>query len=204
VTALYPGTPGTGIPQAVWDNLTYYALWYTDLPLNLQDKAAASPGTPTKPNVLPESSYAAVVANPWGTPEGPANLPTAASGPSNGPAAPAGPAANQPVSVLGHHYFDAQGSPTFNLFGATPAGFFSAAKVSGVHAPPTADKGILDTSAVDWLALKDNGRGLSNGVVVSAYRVVTDAGGAQACSVSGAGSGSVPYSAYYWFFKPSS
>jgi hypothetical protein len=199
VTAAYPGTPGTGLPQAQWDNLTFQTFWKTDVPLNLQDKAAASPGTPSSPNALPEASYAAVVASPWIAPA-PLSLPP--SPPKNKrdpapPAPPAGPAGPGSYPYLGVHYFDAAGSPTFDLTGASA--FFSGAKNAGVHAPASADKGVLATGAVDWLQLKDNGKGLSKGVSF-AYRVITDGGAAQACSVSGAGSGSVPYTAFYWFF----
>lgn len=62
---------------------------------------------------------------------------------------------------------------------------------------------MLETGAVDWLELSDNGRGLSKGVS-TVYRVVTAGGVAQACSASGANANgtvfSVPYVAQYWFY----
>lgn len=81
--------------------------------------------------------------------------------------------------------------------------FFSGAKEDDVAAPTDSDAGLLDTKAVDWLQLADNGRGLSKGIT-NVYRVVTAGGGAQACSVSGATETgevfSVPYAAQYWFY----
>lgn len=145
------------------------------LPLNMKNPAAANPVGPA----LPESSYGAVTANPFPAPAdlkmGPLTLP-----------------------FLGVHYFDINGSPTFDL--VQKAGLLaSVAKKDNVKAPTSADKGLLNTGAVDWLRLLDNQKGISQGLS-AVYRVVTAGGAAQACSVSGAGSGSVPYVAQYWMY----
>lgn len=106
-----------------------------------------------------------------------------------------------PLPFLGRHYFDASSSPTFDL--STTGTLLSAAKSGDVKAPSTATTGVLGTGSVDWLQLKDNGKGISKGLSL-VYRVVTAGGSAQACSVSGAGTGSVPYAAFYWFYEPTS
>jgi hypothetical protein len=179
VTNLYPGTPVTGLSAADFDGLSKQILYGQDLPLNLQNKAAAPPGSQTAPNALPEASYGAVVGQPF--------LPPVDS--RLGAIA---------LPYLGVHYFDVLSRPTFDL--KAKAGLFaSVQKVDVVTAPATAEKGILGTGAVQWLRLPDNGAGLGVGLG-EVYRVVTAGGAAQACSTSGAGSGSVPYAAQYWFY----
>jgi hypothetical protein len=180
ISQLYPGTPRTGLSAAEFDGLSKQILYGQNLPINLQNPAAASPGTPARPNALPESSYGAVVAKPFNLPP-----PDAKLGPHN-------------LRALGVHYFDKAGTPTFDLRAATGL-FASVRKVDVAPAPAGADKGILGTSAVAWLGLPDAGLGAGVGVS-KVYRVVTAGGNAQACSVSGAGSGSVPYAAQYWFY----
>lgn len=102
------------------------------------------------------------------------------------------------LPFLGVHYFDAASSPTFDL--RAKAGLLaSVAKKDVAKAPQPQDKGVLATGAVDWLRLPDNGKGLSQGVG-AVYRVVTAGGAAQGCATSGAGAGSVPYAAQYWFY----
>ncbi len=64
------------------------------------------------------------------------------------------------------------------------------AKFDGIPAPSGADPGILETSAVDWLRLNDNLKGISKGVQ-SVYRVITAGGGSETCDSVGASSGSV-------------
>lgn len=188
VLPLYPGTPKTGISQDDWDALSSTVLYNQAIPLNLATPAAAIP-THNDTVGLPESFYQAVVADPFPEPAAALNL----------------PAHGIRASFLAHHYFDSASSPTFNLSGGKdPAGlFFSGAKTGDVKAPSDADKGVLDTGAVDWLQLSDNGRGLSAGVS-SVYRVATAGGAAQACSVSGVNANgtvfSVPYVAQYWFY----
>jgi len=180
ILPLYPGTAGTGLSAADFDALSAKILYGQSLPINMQNTAAAAPGTPAKPNVLPEASYGAVVSKPFNLPLSDAKLGALS------------------LKALGVHYFDKDGRPTFDLK-ASSGLLGSVSKVDVVAAPPTAEKGILGTGAVQWLGLPDNGLGIGVGVS-KVYRVVTAGGVAQACSVSGAGSGSVPYSAQYWFY----
>ncbi|KAK4151170.1 hypothetical protein C8A00DRAFT_36214 [Chaetomidium leptoderma] len=136
--------------------------------------------SPLPLNKLVGSKYGADLANPF--PDPAADL-----------SCPGLPAAK----YMGHHFFDSQGTPVFEL----PAVGLAAVvgKVDGITAPASADKGIIDTGAVAWLQLDDNLSGKSKGVT-SVYRVVTAGGAAQPCSVAGAGVQSVPYATYYWFF----
>jgi hypothetical protein len=53
------------------------------------------------------------------------------------------------LPVLGHHYFNAAGVPTFDL--STKSKIFYGAKTGDIKAPATADKGPAGTGAVDWL-----------------------------------------------------
>jgi hypothetical protein len=101
------------------------------------------------------------------------------------------------IKFLGHHFFDITGVPVFDLSAATLKAVVK--KVGSIAAPATADKGILNTGAVAWLKLDDNGTAQSTGLS-TVYRVVTAGGNPQACSVAGAGTQSVPYATFYWFF----
>jgi hypothetical protein len=179
VTSLYPGTPKTGINETAWTALPTTILWSQPLPLNLVNEKAASPGTPSQPNVLPEASYGADTSDPF--PRG-TDLQLSPS---------------MTLKFLGHHFFDISGTPTFDLSAAGLKG--SVVKTGAANAPAGADKGILNTGAVAWLQLSDSGKGLSSGISM-VYRVITAGGAAQACSTSGAGQGSVPYTAFYWFY----
>ncbi|KAK3900775.1 hypothetical protein C8A05DRAFT_35584 [Staphylotrichum tortipilum] len=101
------------------------------------------------------------------------------------------------LKFLGHHFFDIDGVPVFDL---TAAGLKATVhKITALNAPATADKGITGTGAVAWLQLDDTGAGLSKGVT-TVYRVITAGGAGKACSVAGVGPQSVPYTTYYWFF----
>lgn len=186
-TPLYPGTPGTGLSNATWVNSSSAVLWDQAIPLNLQNPAAGSPtfGSDNKAAITNESNYQADTTNPFPS----TNTDLAITGIN--------------ARFLGHHYFDAQGSPTFDLSASADGLLLSGAKISSVAAPADADKGRLSTGAVAWLQLGDNGRGLSKGLS-NVYRVVTAGGAAEACSVSGASAAnqvfSVPYVAEYWFY----
>lgn len=155
-------------------------LWSQPLPLNLQNSSAAASGTPSDPNVMPESAYGAVLDNPF-----PDAAPLVLEG-------------LDPIAYLGHHYFDSLNGPTFDL--RDSHGIFGRVgnKVA-VPAPSGADLGVLGTGAVDWLRLSDDGTGVSDGMW-GVFRVITAGGAAQACAESGEGSGSVPYTAMYWIF----
>jgi len=178
ITHLYPGTKNTGLPAENFNSLATTVLWSQDIPLNLQNPALAFPGSPSNPNAGSEASYGAVVANPWLPP---ADLTLG----------------GLTIPFLGRHYFDISNSPTFDLTSANLLA--SVSRGGGCKAPATADKGVLGTGAVDWLQLKDNGKGISRGVSF-VYRVITVGGVSQSCATLAAPKGSVPYTAFYWFF----
>lgn len=112
------------------------------------------------------------------------------------------PAMPQTFPVIGHHYFLADGTPTFD-FKTTDSSILFCKKLAAVKAPTTASKGPDGTSAVDWLQLADKGSSVGLSMV---YRVVTAGGGAPATcqgqGTNGLGTGviSVPYAAQYWFY----
>lgn len=106
--------------------------------------------------------------------------------------------ANTPtLKFLGHHYFDSDGVPVFDLVEAGLKAHVS--RLDGVPAPASADKGPIGTGAVAWLQLGDSGKGKSVGLQ-QVYRVITSGGAAEACAVAGEGVASVPYTTFYWFF----
>ncbi|KAK3934372.1 hypothetical protein QBC46DRAFT_368248 [Diplogelasinospora grovesii] len=101
------------------------------------------------------------------------------------------------IKFLGRHYFDQDSLPTFDLL--TVGLKASVVKNESINAPLAANKGIIGSGAIVWLKLVDSGRGVSNGLSL-VYRVITAGGAAEPCRVSGAGNGSVPYAAFYWFY----
>lgn len=101
------------------------------------------------------------------------------------------------AKFLGHHYFDSDSVPFFDL--QTLGLKASVVRNDSVPAPLDADKGPLGTGAVAWLQLKDSGKGKSVGIDY-VYRVITAGGNPLSCS-TGATSFSVPYSTFYWFYK---
>lgn len=156
--------------------MTTTALWTSDLPLNLVNTTAAQSGV-----VLPSKFYAAT-SDPFKAPQDLklANLP--------------------PLKYVGRHYFDATGTPNFDLDGPGPGALKAhVIKKDGVAPPAGADKGPLKTGAVQWLLLGDSGLGISKGVN-QVFRVVTAGGVAESCATTGEGLGSVPYTAQYWFY----
>jgi hypothetical protein len=183
ITPLYPSPSSISLSAETFNGFSANVLWNSEIPLNLLDATAKSPGSS-----LPESQYQADPANPF--PASPSNLNL------DGIRA----------KFLGFHYFDAESAPTFDLVGSVePAGlFFSGEKMGDVKSRADTDQGVLVTGAIDWLQLGDNGRGLSRNITL-VYRVVTAGGIAQACSVSGANDPgqalSVPYTAQYWFYS---
>jgi hypothetical protein len=103
------------------------------------------------------------------------------------------------IPILGNHYFNAAGQPTFDL-GST--GLIVAKKVSGIPAPSTAcagPPGMQNYGAVDWLKLQDVGTGVSRGLC-QVYRVET-AGGKAPPTCSQAGPIEIPYATLYWFYE---
>jgi hypothetical protein len=113
------------------------------------------------------------------------------------------------IELSGHHYFNANNSPVFNL-NASPdraqqIGNVVAYKAASSPAPANATKGEngMGNGAVDWLYL--NTTNTTQGDVRAVYRVNT-AGGSppQTCENSDAVI-SIQYAAEYWFYeKPSS
>ncbi|KAI0133959.1 hypothetical protein BJ170DRAFT_180418 [Xylariales sp. AK1849] len=102
---------------------------------------------------------------------------------------------SEPLAVLGHHYFDTSLTPTFDLYAA--GDLFKGGKLNGVKAPSTADPGLLNTGAVDWIQLGD--KGASKGLTET-YRVVTAGGNSKACTSAGQ-TISVPYASQYWYYE---
>jgi hypothetical protein len=111
------------------------------------------------------------------------------------------PSVSETLPVIGHHYFLADGTPTFNL--DTVNQILFGKKLDSIKAPTTASKGPAGTGTVDWLQLGDKGGSVGTTLV---YRVVTAGGSAPATcqgqGTNGLGTGivSVPYAAHYWFF----
>lgn len=101
----------------------------------------------------------------------------------------------EPLKVLGHHYFDASLTPTFDLYNADL--LFKGGKLSSVKAPASADAGLLNTGAVDWLQLGDKGASVG---LTETYRVVTAGGNSLACEEAGQ-TISVPYASQYWYYE---
>lgn len=172
VTSLYPGNP-KGLSQAAFEALTTTVLWTQPIPLNLVNPQAAKPGV-----VLASKEYAAT-SKPF---KAPADIKV-----GNTP----------PLKFLGRHYFDGSGTPTFDLSEAKLRA--GVGKTGEANVPANADKGPLKTGAVKWLQLSDTGLGLSKGVTV-VYRVITAGGVAESCTTTNGGTGSVPYTAFYWFY----
>lgn len=105
---------------------------------------------------------------------------------------------------LGIHFFNAAGSPTFDLYETSPPSQLVGKKLGDVSAPAGACPGPDNAGAVDWLQLGDNGANLSFGGLSYVYRVETAGGKSPAtCDKSKAGTVlRVPYAAEYWFYGP--
>ncbi|KAL9030896.1 MAG: hypothetical protein Q9196_001039 [Gyalolechia fulgens] len=104
---------------------------------------------------------------------------------------------NSTIPVLGHHFFDAAGVPTFDL---GPIGLLKAKKIASIAAPSTACKGSngKGEGAVDWLALTDAPGSVD---LKEVYRVHTAGGKApQSCGGGAARAIEVQYASQYWFF----
>ncbi|TVY52018.1 hypothetical protein LCER1_G006686 [Lachnellula cervina] len=106
------------------------------------------------------------------------------------------PASSGPLSILGHHFFDSAGTPTFDLSAADKILF--GAKTGDVKAPAGSSKGPAGTGAVDWLSLTAKPAPYVSEGLSFVYRVVTAGGVAPACTA--AGEQIVQYSAEYWFY----
>ncbi|KFY60754.1 hypothetical protein V496_05254 [Pseudogymnoascus sp. VKM F-4515 (FW-2607)] len=105
--------------------------------------------------------------------------------------------AGNPATIIGKHYFNSAGVPTFDL---SARGKKLASKLVGkVPAPANANVGPAGTGAVAWLKLDDAG---GSAGLKEVYRVYT-AGGNPPTSCSGQTAGkvfTVEYAAMYWFY----
>jgi len=99
------------------------------------------------------------------------------------------------LEVLGHHFFDSTGTPTFDLYSVNKILYGS--KTGDIKAPVTANKGPAGTGAVDWLQLTAKKGYPSIGLSV-VYRVVTAGGQPSNCTFVGVMM--VDYAAEYWFY----
>jgi hypothetical protein len=103
------------------------------------------------------------------------------------------------AAVLGHHYFDASLTPTFDL--SSVGKILFAGKTGDIKAPLTAPKGPAGSGAVDWLQLTAKSTYVSEGLSL-AYRVETAGGVGLSCNTSTSPTAvqSVQYAAEYWFY----
>ena len=101
------------------------------------------------------------------------------------------------LDILGHHYFDSAGTPTFNLSTLNKIGYVG--KAASINAPASANKGPAGTGAVPWLQLNKKSGYASVGIS-QVYRVET-AGGNPELTCTAAGVMSIPYGAEYWFYN---
>ncbi|KAF5988561.1 hypothetical protein FBULB1_1437 [Fusarium bulbicola] len=97
------------------------------------------------------------------------------------------------IPYLGHHFFSADGAPTFDLDKANQV--LIAKKLEGIKAPVSAPPGPEGTGAVDWLYLGDAG---GSHDVSFVYRVLTAGGASHGCKSKGTDSTS--YTTLYWFY----
>ena len=103
----------------------------------------------------------------------------------------------QPATVIGKHYFNSAGVPTFDL--SARGKKLLSKVVAKIPAPANSNAGPACTGAVAWLKLDDAG---GSAGLKEVYRVFT-AGGNPPTSCSGQTAGavfSVQYAAMYWFY----
>ncbi|KAF7908538.1 uncharacterized protein EAF01_004293 [Botrytis porri] len=101
------------------------------------------------------------------------------------------------LKPLGKHFFDASGTPTFDLSSVNK--ILYAAKTGDIDPPINSSPGPADTGAVDWLSLAAKSTYVSVGLT-SVYRVET-AGGNSINPCTTAGIQSIQYAAQYWFYS---
>ncbi|EZF77357.1 hypothetical protein H105_01372 [Trichophyton soudanense CBS 452.61] len=101
------------------------------------------------------------------------------------------------LMVMGHHYFDGEGVPTFDM---PKLGICGVKKVDSKDAPPNAMKGVKDEQegAVSWLMLESTPS--SKGQAKRVYRVNTAGGKAPPTCVGLPEQIQIQYSAEYWFY----
>ncbi|KAI1162850.1 hypothetical protein F5B18DRAFT_362282 [Nemania serpens] len=98
-----------------------------------------------------------------------------------------------PIPFIGHHFFDISSVPTFDLITGE---LFKGQKLLNIPAPASADRGLTDEGAVDWLYLGDKGTSVG---LAKVYRVLTSGGSPAVCGAVGE-TQSVPYTAMYWLY----
>lgn len=96
--------------------------------------------------------------------------------------------------ILGHHYFDAKLTPTFDL--SSVKKILYGAKTADIKAPSTANVGPEGTGAVDWLQLQKKANYTSVNMAM-VYRVETAGGNPTICNSTNIIS--VQYAAEYVF-----
>lgn len=104
---------------------------------------------------------------------------------------------HSPIPVLGHHYFDDAGVPTFDL--GHKIGILKGKRDAGIAAPKKGGHGsdAKAKKAVDWLALcaVEGSQKLQRG-----YRVETAGGKAPKSCQGQPAKIQVQYAAQYWFY----
>ncbi|KAI0197463.1 hypothetical protein F4808DRAFT_438737 [Astrocystis sublimbata] len=153
-------------------------------------------------DLYPSASLRALSGDAWSgltskvlrTTQLPINIETAATAPWPAPADLTVEGIATPLAYMGHHYFDINGTPTFSLH--DDAELLKAKKLSNISAPASADQGLTDEGAVDWLLLADKGGSVG---LKSVYRVLTSGGNPAICGSEGE-TQSVPYTAMYWLY----
>lgn len=102
---------------------------------------------------------------------------------------------NSTIPVIGHHYFNSDSEPCFDL---GILGFLKAKTEGDIPAPPGASPGPDGTGygAVDWLLLKAQ---VGSRDLKEVYRVET-AGGKAPPLCKEDGTIQVQYAALYWFY----
>ncbi|KAF3481195.1 uncharacterized protein GIQ15_03954 [Arthroderma uncinatum] len=101
------------------------------------------------------------------------------------------------LMVMGHHYFDGEGVPIFDL---PKLGISSVKKADSKDAPANAMKGVNteQEGAVSWLMLESIPS--STGLAKRVYRVNTAGGKAPSTCVDQPEQIQIQYSAEYWFY----
>lgn len=99
--------------------------------------------------------------------------------------------AGVPLQAVGHHFFDSEGVPEFDV----GRDLFKAKKVDDVSAPEGAAPGEDGSKAVAWLLMDDAGG--SKGIK-HVYRVNTVGGAGHTCE--GEGNDSSVYTAFYYMY----
>ena len=166
VTSLYPGQGPKSLTLEAFNSLASTALWNHDVPLNFV------PVTEDRIN----GSKGASATKPF-TRDAPLKI-----------------AGLDPIPVTGHHYFAADGKPTFDVKKGNIK--YIGEKSDSVDAPAGADVGPDGTGAVAWLYL---GALPGTSGATHLYRVLTAGGVSHGCA-SGPGNDSVSYATTYWFF----